>query len=76
MEAVAGSLYGNTYQMIGINAAGQHLSPLIHQFWQKKKKEKKKEEELQNSWKQSKLGEMLTDTASAMSVPCIQPQGG
>ncbi len=34
MQAVAGSLYGNTYQTTGLNTAEKHLSPLIHQVWQ------------------------------------------
>lgn len=34
MQAVADSLYGNTYQMTGLNTAEKHLSPLIHQVWQ------------------------------------------
>lgn len=31
MQAVAGSLYGNTFQIIGLNTAEKHLSPLIQQ---------------------------------------------
>ncbi len=38
MQAVAGSLYGNTYQMTGLNTAEKHLSPLIHQVWQIQRK--------------------------------------
>ncbi len=34
MQAVAGSLYWNTYQTTGLNTAEKHLSPLIHQVWQ------------------------------------------
>ncbi len=40
MQAVADSLYGNTYQMTGLNTAEKHLSPLIHQVWQIQMKKK------------------------------------